>query len=203
MRLFFAAFPDPGTCRTVAAAALALELPGRPRYLPPENYHVTILFLGEVSDSQIESILEIGEAQRVGCSVLRFDRWEYWEDARAVVATSADRPQSLLSLRSMLAAGLAQRGIGFDDKPRPRQLNPPLRAPLKRPLRPQRAQLNPPLRPHITVARKIAQAPVLQALSEFSCEVRAFSLVASVTASGGSVYTVVGTWPLLDTASRD
>jgi 2'-5' RNA ligase len=136
---------------------------------------MTLLFLGDVSDTQVQSIREIGEAQRIECFSLRFDRWEYWKDARAVVAASSDRPPSLLSLRATLAAGLAQRGVTFDDKP---------------------------LRLHITVARKIAQAPVLQALSEFSWEVRAFSLVSSVTASSGSVYTVVGTWPLLDTASR-
>ena len=175
MRRFLAALPALDTCRKIAAAARTLDLPGASRYLPPDNYHVTLLFLGEVSDAEVQSIREIGEAQRVERSSLRFDRWEYWKDAGAVVASSSDRPQSLLNLRATLAARLAQHGVSFDDKP---------------------------LRPHITVARKIAQAPVLQALSEFSCEVRAFSLVSSVTASSGSVYTVVGTWPLLDTASR-
>ncbi len=175
MRLFFATFPDLETCRKLAAAACALDLEGAPRYLPPENHHVTILFLGEVSDTQVPSICEIGEAQRIECFSLRFDRWEYWKDARAVVASSPDRPPSLLSLRAALAGGLAQRGVPFDDKP---------------------------LRPHITVARKLAQAPVLPEVSEIICAFRAFSLVSSVTASGGSVYTVVGTWPLLDTASR-
>jgi 2'-5' RNA ligase len=175
MRLFFAAFPDPETCRKIAAAARSLDLEGAPRYLQPENYHVTILFLGEVSATQVQSVQEIGEAQAIERLPLRFDRWEYWKDARAVVATSSDCPPSLLGLRATLAAGLAQRGVPFDDRP---------------------------LRPHITVARKLAQAPVLPEVSEISCEFRAFSLVSSVTTSGGSVYTVVGTWSLLDTASR-
>jgi 2'-5' RNA ligase len=175
MRLFFAAFPDTETSRKIAAAVRALDLPGAPRYLPPENYHVTLLFLGDVSDTKVQSVRKIGGAQRVEVGSLRFDRWEYWKDARAVVASSSDRPQPLLRLRATLAAELAQHGVSFDDKP---------------------------LRPHITVARKVAQAPVLQALSEFSWVVRAFSLVSSVTASEGSVYTVVGAWPLLDTTLR-
>jgi 2'-5' RNA ligase len=78
-----------------------------------------------------------------------------------------------MQLRASLAAGLGRCGVAFDDKP---------------------------LRPHVTVARKLAQAPVLPELSEFSCALRALSLVSSVTAASGSVYTVVDSWPLLDTA---
>ena len=175
MRLFFAAFPDGESRQRIAAAARALELKGAPAYLPPEKYHVTLIFIGRVSDSVVQAVREIGEAQRVECVSLRFDRWEYWDGARAVVASSPDRPESLVHLRASLAAGLTRCGVAFDDKP---------------------------LRPHITVARKLVQAPVLPELSEFSCTLRAFSLVSSVTAPGGSVYTVVDSWPLLDTAVR-
>ena len=136
---------------------------------------MTLVFIGGVSDSVVQAVREIGEAQRLECVSLRFDRWEYWDGARAVVASSPDRPEPLVQLRASLTAGLMHRGVGFDDKP---------------------------LRPHITVARKIAQAPVLPALSALSWVVRSFSLVSSVTASGGSVYTVVDSWPLLDTAVR-
>ena len=55
----------------------------------------------------------------------------------------------------------------------------------------------PPLRAHVTLARKVAQAPVLQALSPIQWNVRSFSLVSSDTRSAHSVYTVVDTWPLL------
>ena len=175
MRLFFAAFPDGESHQHIAAAARALELEGAPAYLPPEKYHLTLVFIGGVSDSVVQAVREIGEAQRIECVSLRFDRWEYWDKARAVVASSPDRPESLMQLRASLAAGLARCGVAFDDKP---------------------------LRPHITVARKLAQAPVLPELSEFSCTLRAFSLVSSVTAPSGSVYTVVDSWPLLDSAVR-
>ena len=55
----------------------------------------------------------------------------------------------------------------------------------------------PPLRAHVTLARKVAQAPVLQALSPIPWNVRSFSLVSSDTRSAHSVYTVVDTWPRL------
>jgi RNA 2',3'-cyclic 3'-phosphodiesterase len=175
MRLFFAAFPNGETRQRIATAAQALELKEGPIYHPPEKYHMTVVFIGGVSDGMVHAVREIGEAQRIECVSLRFDRWEYWDGARAVVASSPDPPEPLMHLRASLAAGLIHRGVAFDDKP---------------------------LRPHITVARKLAQAPVLPELSEFSCTLRAFSLVSSVTYPSGSVYTVVDSWPLLDTAVR-
>lgn len=175
MRLFFAAFPDGESRQRIAAATRAIELKERSIYQPPEQYHITVVFIGGVSDSVVHEVREIGEAQRVECVSLRFDRWEYWDRARAVVASSPDRPEPLLQLRASLTAGLTRRGVAFDDKP---------------------------LRPHITVARKFAQAPVLPNFSGFICTLRAFSLISSVTPPGGSVYTVVDSWPLLDIAAR-
>ena len=55
----------------------------------------------------------------------------------------------------------------------------------------------PPLRAHVTLARKVAQAPVLQALSPIQWNVRSFSLVSSDTRGAHPIYTVVDTWPLL------
>jgi 2'-5' RNA ligase len=54
-----------------------------------------------------------------------------------------------------------------------------------------------PLCAHVTLARKVSQAPVLQALSPIEWNVRTFSLVSSDTRGAHSVYTVVDTWPLL------
>jgi 2'-5' RNA ligase len=177
MRLFFASFPDGDSRRSVSAAVRALTLPSASKHLPPEQYHLTLIFLGEVRDDQVQAVREAGETQRIACFSVRFDRWEYWEGARALVASAPNLPQPLMTLRASLAAALTQRGVAFDDKP---------------------------WRAHITVARKLTQAPVLPELSEFICTLRAFSLVASVTAPAGSasVYTVVDTWPLLDTAAR-
>jgi len=175
VRLFFAAFPDVEARRHISAEARSLDLPRDSAPTPPEKYHVTLLFLGDVADSKAHSVREVGRAQTVGRIPMQFDRWEYWSGARAVVATTADRPESLLELRAGLAAGLRRLDIVFDDKS---------------------------LCPHITVARKIAQAPVLPALSEFRWRASAFSLVASITAPTGSVYTVLDTWQLLDTAAH-
>ena len=53
------------------------------------------------------------------------------------------------------------------------------------------------LRAHVTLARKVAQAPVLQAMSPLVWQVTSFSLVRSETGRVESAYTVLDTWPLL------
>jgi RNA 2',3'-cyclic 3'-phosphodiesterase len=53
------------------------------------------------------------------------------------------------------------------------------------------------LRAHVTLARKVAQAPVLQAMSAITWHANSVSLVRSDTGGAESAYTVVDTWPLL------
>jgi RNA 2',3'-cyclic 3'-phosphodiesterase len=53
------------------------------------------------------------------------------------------------------------------------------------------------LRAHVTLARKVLQAPVLQAMSAIIWQVSSVSLVRSETGGAESAYTVVATWPLL------
>jgi 2'-5' RNA ligase len=100
--------------------------------------------------------------------MLHFHTCEYWAGAQAVVAVAAAQE----SLASILDLGTQ------------------LRADLS--LIPEV------LTPHVTLARKVTQAPVLQAMSPFEWQACSFCLVRSETGGKGAVYTVVDTWPLLD-----
>jgi RNA 2',3'-cyclic 3'-phosphodiesterase len=53
-------------------------------------------------------------------------------------------------------------------------------------------------RAHVTLARKVVQAPVLQAMSPVSWSTSRFGLYRSETSGVQSAYTVVDTWSLLD-----
>src|SRR5580704_13799602 len=53
------------------------------------------------------------------------------------------------------------------------------------------------LRAHVTLARKVVQAPVLPAMSPIRWHAAHFSLMRSQSGGVESAYTVVGTWPLL------
>jgi 2'-5' RNA ligase len=54
------------------------------------------------------------------------------------------------------------------------------------------------LRAHVTLARKVTQAPVPQAMSPIEWRATNFSLIRSDTGGVQSAYTVLDTWSLLD-----
>jgi len=112
-----------------------------------------------------------GSARRALEFTVRLDAYEYWSKAGVVIAGASSCPAPLEELRRGLAGDLERCGMRLDPQP---------------------------FRPHITVARKVPQAPVLQAMSEIAWPARAFQLARSVSSPDGAVYTVVDSWPLLD-----
>jgi len=171
MRVFFALWPDAATRALIAEAAAALHLTGSARLVSGKNFHLTLAFVGDVAERQLESLLEIGRRQHGSACTIRFDRYEYWPEPRAAVAVAREPPAALIELWRRLHEDL-------------------------------RLHARASLCAHVTLARKVPQAPVLQAMSPFCWSARSFSLVRSDTSGPESVYTVVGTWPLLDEAPK-
>jgi 2'-5' RNA ligase len=168
MRMFYALWPDPGVRALITDAAAALTLSGAARPVPPESYHLTLAFVGEVPSSSLALLQQIGRSQREAACTIRLDAYEHWRESRVAVAVARETPQALIALALRLRAALQDR------------------------------QPEPPLRTHVTLARKVAQAPVLQAMSPIYWSAKAFCLVRSDTRGAHAVYTVVDTWPLLD-----
>jgi RNA 2',3'-cyclic 3'-phosphodiesterase len=175
VRLFFAAFPDSQSRRHIEAATLALDLPADARLVPAANYHLTLAFAGDVSNAQAAALRLAGAAVRSHAFEVRFDVYEYWPKSAVVVAAASEPPAALIELRRLLCVELDRLGVATD------------------------AQA---FRPHVTLARKVAQAPVLKAMSGVSWRVNTFQLVHSSRSAEGSVYTVVDSWPLLDKGAR-
>ena len=174
MRLFFALWPDADTRAQIANAAVALRLAGDAQPVPRENYHVTLAFVGKVTASRLAVLQQIGRSQRAAGCTIRFDGYDYWPRHQVAVAIAREAPAALTLLWTQLHRDLALHQPDLN---------------LKRP--------HSSLRTHITLARKVAQAPVLQAMSPFHWNARSFSLVRSDTGGARSVYTVVDTWQLL------
>jgi 2'-5' RNA ligase len=170
VRLFFAVVPDSTLRARIAAAAESLPLESEARLVPRTNYHMTLAFVGEVAPSQVPLLRQIGGAQRTAAFSLRADAYEYWPKPEVIVAAARTIPSELEQLWQQLHRDLAGHRWALDPKR---------------------------LRPHVTLARKVSQAPVLQAMSPFDWLVRDFSLMRSDTSGIQSAYTVVDTWPLL------
>jgi 2'-5' RNA ligase len=139
------------------------------------NYHVTLAFVGAVPGARLDELRLLGRAVQATRCTLVFDAYEYWPKPEVVVAVARVIPAALELAWSALHRHLAE--AHFE-------------------LAPKR------LRPHISLARKVTQAPVLPAMSAFCWTPETLCLVRSETVGAESVYTVVDTWQLLDEATR-
>jgi len=175
VRLFFAAFPGTEICRRIVSASVAIGLPKEARLVPPDNYHMTIAFVGEASREVAVALRMIGAAVRCRPFEVCFDAFEYWQRPEVVVAVASVRPPILLELHRALHAEIGRLGLHADPVA---------------------------FRAHITLARKVTQPSVFKSMSKISWRVRDFQLVRSARSAQGSVYTVVDGWSLLDNAGR-
>ena len=172
MRLFFALLPDSNTRNRLSIAAADLRISVGARLLAPENYHVTLAFVGEVCESDVPVYREMGATLNVPPCAIGLDACEYWPSSQAAVMAAREIPGALVpvtdQLRTAVAAHMPSRGAEKS------------------------------WRAHVTLARKVAQAPVLPAMSSVLWVSQSFSLMRSETGGNESVYTVVDSWPLLD-----
>jgi 2'-5' RNA ligase len=175
MRLFFAALPEPNARQRLESVATALRLPQEARRIPAQNYHLTLAFAGEVSNTQGAALRAVGAALRSPVFDVCLNIQEYWQKAEVVVVAAGDEPPALRALHQCLRTELDHLGLAPDPMP---------------------------FRAHVTIARRVTQAPVIEQRSGTCWPVRAFHLVHSTTSVAGSVYTVVDTWPLLDNEPR-
>ena len=175
LRLFFAAVPDRVAREQIAAASRSLSLEPGARRVPRENYHMTLAFVGDVAASQLPVMLKVGAAQKECAFSVTFDTYEYWPKPGVIVAAAHLVPAGLQRLWRQLHHELAGQPRALESER---------------------------LRPHVTLARKVSQPPVLQAMSAFDWRVRDFCLMRSDTSGIQSAYTVVDTWSLLDSAEN-
>jgi len=171
LRMFYALWPDAQLRAQIAAAAQAVPWGHSVRLVPPENYHLTIAFVGAIGAERLAVLRQIGAALRAASCTIEFDRSEYWPKPAVVVAAAREIPPALESCWRALHQALANHGFRLDPKR---------------------------LRPHVTLARKVAQAPVPTPNTEFSWHASTVCLMRSSGGGAQPVYTVVDTWPLLD-----
>ena len=166
MRLFFALWPDSDVTGQLTEIASQLKLGSRCRRVDPNNYHVTLAFVGEVPADDVAVLRQIGQSLRARRFTFNCDSIEFWRRSQVVVAAIRAAPPGLTDLWGKLNDALELSSE--------------------------------PLRAHVTLARKVTQAPVLQAMSPVSWSATTFSLVRSDTGGPESAYTVLDTWSLLD-----
>jgi len=168
-RLFFALWPDAGLRESLGRQVRALVPDGVGRLQRPEQFHLTLEFLGAVPESRLDGVRQVALAARgMVCEVV-LDKVAYWRRSSVLCLLASRTPAELERLVADLRTGLA-RG-GFEPEQRP-------------------------YRAHLTLARKVWRPVSLPPPEPVRWPVREFTLVESRTDPEGSVYTVLETWPL-------
>lgn len=120
MRAFIALEPPEGFVEEVAAMARVLSAAVEGRFVPRQNYHVTLAFLGDVDEAQAREAMDaMDEACAEAAAVLMrpdgLGKFGRASDATLWMALAPDA--ELTGLADRIREALRSRGIGFDGKP--------------------------------------------------------------------------------------
>ena len=175
-RLFFALWPRPPQQQQLSEAAASVlgRIPGA-RAVPPGNLHLTLAFLGSVSATALAPLRELAAGARLSglapaqALELTLDQLQYWPRAKLVCAVPGTAPEALAGCAQRLTVALIEGGFRPDLKP---------------------------FRAHVTLARQVERAPSSLAMPAVRWAFDDFALIESRTDPGGSLYSVVDSWPL-------
>lgn len=168
-RLFFAVWPSDALRETLAPRIRALQPEGVGRPQRPDQWHVTLQFLGPVPASRVAAARHAADQVRAAPCEILFDAVEYWRRPEVLCLAARVLPAPMGQLVSQLRAALNDRGFQPESRP---------------------------FRAHLTLARKLTHPVAPAQFAPLSWPVTDFALVESVTDRSGSVYTPLASWAL-------
>jgi 2'-5' RNA ligase len=167
-RLFFAIWPDDSVRAQMASAAADLtDCHGK--RVPAESYHITLAFLGNVTEEQMACVFHLGDTLSGAPFELQLDQFGFFKKAHVVWLGPEICPAAAILLYGRLQAALPECGLMPEARP---------------------------FHPHLTLIRKVTLTPEVIAPVSIRWPVKDFVLVESETGSDRSHYRVVRRWPL-------
>jgi len=163
-RLFIALWPDAALRRQlIEVTGDAADLCGG-RAVPPENYHVTLSFLGDQPAVAVEALSAALDRVQVPAFTLTLNHYDCWPEPGIFWFGPDDWPDTCRLLVTRIDRVLDALDIRVDKKE---------------------------LKPHITLARKVTVLPELPAPAAVDWPVHDFVLVASTVTQQGSEYSII------------
>ncbi len=166
-RLFFALWPDDNTRQVLQQINTALPLSSRQR-IPAENWHVTLVFIGNVNEALVPNIIAIATSIRMPAITLVFDQLVYWSRPKVLCLTCSQPTLAAANLVTQLSTPLAALGLTLDTRP---------------------------YCPHVTLARHIRDESTA-VFEPIIWNANQFALVESVNSSSGVIYRPLQFWQL-------
>jgi 2'-5' RNA ligase len=170
-RMFFALWPDDATRGSISRATRATVQASGGRPIAKERLHLTVAFLGELTDAGVSAARSLPPLD-VGGFDLTLDVVGVWPESRVLWLAPRNPPAALLELAERLKSRLAAAGFVAEDRV---------------------------YRPHVTLARRAR--PVAVDVDAVDWPVRDLALVESFPAGRNVHYEVVGRWPLASSST--
>ena len=178
MRAFVAVFPPAEIQEALASAARGLPVVGKVRFTPPANVHLTLKFLGDVSEDDLGRVAEALEPVRekhepFEASISGFGAFPSPRKARVLWAGIGEGSDRLRTLAEDVEQFLEP--LGFERENRPYV-------------------------PHLTLGRARGRPMTLETVETLSplpaFPVRRVDLVQSMPGEGGAAYSTLAAYPL-------
>ncbi len=168
-RLFFALWPDDSLREMLdrRVPPLVAGLHGKPQR--PDQWHVTLEFLGAVPAARQPAVRAAAEATGGEPVTVVFDLLDHWRRPQVYCLAASVTPAPLARFVSDLRAALFAQGFVPETRD---------------------------YRPHVTLARKVRAAPVAPLPEPITWTADRFALVRSLSDPAGSRYEPLGWWNL-------
>ena len=109
-RLFVALWPDPQVRRRLTELQATFDLQKTGRCIVARNLHITLQFIGEVSESRCEELIRIVHAVELDPFEFELDRIGFFPRSRVVWAGSAERNTNLDVLARQIRSRIRENG---------------------------------------------------------------------------------------------
>jgi 2'-5' RNA ligase len=174
MRVFFAIWPHGKAQKQLAGLVQQLGLDSLcgGRKTKAENIHLTLVFVGEVDSSQVETLCQVaGEVERCGMKAfdIAIEKIRYWKHNSIVYGELSIIPQELMELVTALRNALSAAGFSLEERP---------------------------YKPHITLMRNASCRTLPESMKPVSWRAREWVFIRSDQTSAGVSYVPIGRWSL-------
>lgn len=167
LRTFFSVVPDAQTCLAIERWA-TLNWPAVGRPVPVQNYHLTLAFLGETSQRQLDQILEQFDQLEPEPFALVLNQIGYWPESGVLWLGPTQVPAALAALADRCGRVANRVGIKVSRKR---------------------------FKPHLTLARKVTTPPAAAMIEQrFETLIDGFALCESIRDRGSARYIDLSGW---------
>jgi 2'-5' RNA ligase len=116
IRVFFAIFPNKQVQKQLIQHSKMLESIYGGHKIKMQHLHMTLLFLGNISIPQIETLRKIAQTISAKKFALKLDVIGYWKHNHIIYIRAKESPAELFSLTDSLKIALSENDFVFDNR---------------------------------------------------------------------------------------